>query len=692
MTRVSRTTTHLWIELARARSLAVLCSSMLLPPHKSREGQNSSSKIRTMAAPLPQMKINSKNIKYLVQKASSTHSSGSDSSKSNFSFEEIPEWQGEGVQKAAATVTVTSELNPLKTSASNSNSNSNSISNLDQNQTTDRSPNSSREEKQYIMSQCSGDNANNISGTNLNSSADNDSVMTGATFMVMTRPDGTRSCAKHPILTLEGWSCPECEKAFKETGRALKERQANVDSRLQQLEGQQQQQQQQNSPHPSMAQQQAQQQQHQQQLPFMSMSPGMMPFMQPGPYGMPPGGNMNPMHAMNGGFQNIPVNSSGGAANPSSNASLETLALQINRMQQMQDWMLLQKEREVQMLRQELAEAQQNLHTVQMENAVLQEKMIQQKVQYEQDIRIMQLATANARPNRSADTDDYGISALSKEIKSISFNTDSKESGVSRANTTNPHSKSTATGTSTTTVPTTASLKSPPPPAITPRGVNGLDGDMDDSGTPKTAPKTNNNSPTKKAPFEETPPGAEAKKSSQTEGNKHVSPNGEWTQSAPVPKMAPQQDNTMQRNVLKQPGTNASGIPFDINVDDDAPPTVPLQEDITLGTIGKNQSWRAGMLEARAARSDRFEPKYVGNVDDGKGVANDVTFEDPPSFPPNDQQSLTVASSTYGEDRQKVMDKSILDPYGDRGTYTGLILKSTGMPHGNGRMVYVLQY
>ena len=53
----------------------------------------------------------------------------------------------------------------------------------------------------------------------------------------------------------------------------------------------------------------------------------------------------------------------------------ETLALQINRMQQMQDWMLLQKEREVQMLRQELAEAQQKLHAIQLEHALLQEKM-----------------------------------------------------------------------------------------------------------------------------------------------------------------------------------------------------------------------------------------------------------------------------------------------------------------------------
>ncbi|CAJ1966023.1 unnamed protein product [Cylindrotheca closterium] len=55
-----------------------------------------------------------------------------------------------------------------------------------------------------------------------------------------------------------------------------------------------------------------------------------------------------------------------------------------------------------------------------------------------------------------------------------------------------------------------------------------------------------------------------------------------------------------------------------------------------------------------------------------------------------DNQSLgqTVASSTYGEDRQKVVNKTLLDPYGDKGVYTGVVLRTTGMPHGLGRMVY----
>ena len=50
--------------------------------------------------------------------------------------------------------------------------------------------------------------------------------------------------------------------------------------------------------------------------------------------------------------------------------------------------------------------------------------------------------------------------------------------------------------------------------------------------------------------------------------------------------------------------------------------------------------------------------------------------------------AISVASSTYGEDRQRVQDQNVLDPYGDRGTYTGIILRSTGMPHGTGTMIY----
>ena len=52
-------------------------------------------------------------------------------------------------------------------------------------------------------------------------------------------------------------------------------------------------------------------------------------------------------------------------------------------------------------------------------------------------------------------------------------------------------------------------------------------------------------------------------------------------------------------------------------------------------------------------------------------------------FPDN-----TVASSTCGEDRRMVESHKVVDPHGACGVYTGVILRSTGKPHGRGRMVY----
>lgn len=80
--------------------------------------------------------------------------------------------------------------------------------------------------------------------------------------------------------------------------------------------------------------------------------------------------------------------------------------------------------------------------------------------------------------------------------------------------------------------------------------------------------------------------------------------------------------------------------------------------------------------------SGRFEPIYV---------THDTIEEDTDFVPPaDDDRSLeqTVASSTYGDDRAKVVNKTILDPYGDKGTFTGIILRNTGMPHGQGKMLY----
>lgn len=106
----------------------------------------------------------------------------------------------------------------------------------------------------------------------------------------------------------------------------------------------------------------------------------------------------------------------------------------------------------------------------------------------------------------------------------------------------------------------------------------------------------------------------------------------------------------------------------------------------TVGTPMSNKTINRKISMNESMSSDRFDPVYVAqNALKDEDLAKEATF-----YPNDDDKSLgqTVASSTYGDDRVKVVNKKLLDPYGDKGTYTGVVLRNTGMPHGLGRMVY----
>jgi hypothetical protein len=91
------------------------------------------------------------------------------------------------------------------------------------------------------------------------------------------------------------------------------------------------------------------------------------------------------------------------------------------------------------------------------------------------------------------------------------------------------------------------------------------------------------------------------------------------------------------------------------------PPVVPLTEQVTIGTLEDYPP------------SSKFKPRTFAA---DEGTVGQTTV------------GPSVATSTYGEDRQLVTNKLLLDPYGDKGIYTGVVLMSTGLPHGNGKMVY----
>lgn len=91
-------------------------------------------------------------------------------------------------------------------------------------------------------------------------------------------------------------------------------------------------------------------------------------------------------------------------------------------------------------------------------------------------------------------------------------------------------------------------------------------------------------------------------------------------------------------------GARGRGPIDEFEIDEEAPPKVPLEEQVTLGS---------------AFVTDRFEPRIAG----GPG---EVEGEDEGTIGQN-TAGPTVASSTYGEDRMVVKDQLLLDPYGDKG-------------------------
>ncbi|GKY91095.1 hypothetical protein MPSEU_000082300 [Mayamaea pseudoterrestris] len=197
-----------------------------------------------------------------------------------------------------------------------------------------------------------------------------------------------------------------------------------------------------------------------------------------------------------------------------------------------------------------------------------------------------------------------------------------------------------------------------------------------------------------------------------------------------------QVEGSHQISDLDEYSLAAASIPQDIGFDGGAPPPVPLEENITFGTSiplhiqhqNKSQvpEFGASGNKGNAAVNDTSQeldypttpPRPVVAMSDNVvGVSNGQPRNLPPRSPgtnpaaarailpqkPKSPKSRTggvsfvddnasvghtVASSTFGEDRIKAQKQTIMDPYGDKGEYTGIILRSTGMPHGYGEMVY----
>jgi len=446
---------------------------------------------------------------------------------------------------------------------------------------------------------------------------DNVSVATGATFSIITNPDGIRCCRKHPHMQLKDgmFACPICDSDFLQSQAMLKQKKDLLRFNINRIEEEEKKESNTNSTMMVLrSQHRPQNDEVAKKHDFnnrMSSFPSTMaqPSLVVG-YSTPPQQQTN--------HSSFPT-----AQQQRQQYPLDAFTMQMQRMQQMQDWMLMKKEKEAQTLRKKLEEQNQVLHQNAIQLALLKEKYQYQEDRMKCETKLLRDIMAHKRENSNKKGKQW-------------------------------------------------------------------------QQEPPFEPSPAQSLPASSADFTAIP-------------------------EHPSNKVGEKLHITKPRNTtqLEKGGTSCfKMIGTDIDVDDAASSAVPSNEELTLATLMQRQiSWIS------SKGGDRFKPRYIPQAtllqqnNDEKVVA-DVTssstniyqnechgnkkikqkmFKDHRDNRTDlntllEDQSVagkyTVASSTYGEDRFHVEDKSIVDPFGNKCNFTGPILKSTLMPHGKGKMIY----
>ena len=533
-----------------------------------------------------------------------------------------------------------------------------------------------------------------------------------------------------------------------------------------------------------------QQQQQQQQQHPMSSPPTSQP---PGP--SPSGGGAPPPH-----YWSSPP--------PQQNSSphhFDALTMQIQRMQQMQDWIIWQKENENTLLKQQLEQAQGELNQLRLDNALLTEKLHQQEQRMQQELKIIKLTAMQTRQRKSSNDRQLVLAhsnhhhhhppssvnlmpsppqgpSMWPAFDDPSFfqpdfmPTSSQQSAEDSAGHQNknvgnnsnnnglqqPHlvdaqlEDSVATGNSTLsdegkdegkdefdsnsinwpsatdnnsasgrsrksqqqknaykrkvgplTSRATEQLTSSPPK------TNGNNADLSEQASQPLAPPAENsgNLDAHQPVGSGNMDGQASSNSPQRQEEEQQHEQGNINESSPWKVKLRQVEGSHRIRDLDEYSLEAASIPQDIGFDDRAPPPVPLEENITFGTQVTGH-FRQSNLPTTPPRPNAVATAQDPFVNSTNGWPKNLPPRSPGTFPINrsssppkpmspknrnagvsfadDNASVghTVASSTFGEDRIKVHKQTITDPYGDQGEYTGIILRSTGMPHGSGEMVY----
>jgi len=570
---------------------------------------------------------------------------------------------------------------------------------------------------------------------------DDDDTIGGSTWASMSLAISDQgTCTKHPNVILrevgpDGFvyqkeSCPECDLDFQNQKDLLKEQKRELDMQLEQL----------NNEEVSS---------HDEDDAEIAAPEPKNSSAQRGPSPFAPR------------FHVPPANDDGGGYSHPTNLSLESLANQMTMMQQMQDWMLQQKETEMATLRNKVEAQQKELLQKEVEIALLREKLSQQERRMHQEIKMAKLSAVASRDRKAEKESRKKGKGGNKEIHIQELHVQVGTNLGGGDGEFDPKVVQAATKAATTAAlekaahaaeeheerelqlqlqqaaATTASngsgnsqpLVMKPPPTTSNRKEEdsdnsdftkkkslskassnmeftfvppGLDGSGNEnsgkitgeeefdeeeskdqfnpSSLPWSAPKLSKGVSSKKSFNNEIQFNPNTMTKNEPEHNNRTDPMRASMQSMAAPGTAGLNigDTGLptKKSIEEKNGNGPRGIPLELHYDDDNL-DVPINEDVTIGTMDQ-QFFSGG--RSRAGNSQGFNPYGSGNNfpmhnDDERSVGG---------------MSLgnTVASSTYGEDRQKVVSQTLLDPYGDKGRYSGVVLRSTGMPHGLGRMVY----
>lgn len=551
---------------------------------------------------------------------------------------------------------------------------------------------------------------------------DDDTVgdSTWASMSLAISDEGT--CPKHPWIKLretgaDGFvyqkeSCPECDKEFQSQRQTLKDRKRELDLQLQQLSMED------NEITPVVATDDDDDESEEEQVAAPA------PVQQQAP--VESQRFATPQYPTAGGL------------------SIEALASQMQMMQQMQDWMLKQKDSEMDQLRNKVENYQKELLQKEVEVALLKEKLKQQEERMQHELKLVKLSAAVA-------TNKKGKGSSSKKNDDKQRNIHIQELHVQVGGNINDGSKDGKVDPkavqAATRAATAAALNKATDVAeqrekeLEEREMDGSNKQVPAGKPPPTVPvatKKEQNMSQQQQPKEYTfvPQNGDNGKLKETDVEEEEEEEGKdgfnsnklpWEPKTVVSskqssrKLAPgtitvEADLAPKNSFRKDPmsasvrsiqpsqqhgpaavaaatpalDTAKTGLPLKKEIDlngatarqtvpseiEDGPPTVPLAEDVTLSTMDQ-QFFSAN--NARLSQKQSFNPYSNNNQDSSNNNEDERSIL---------SAGNTVASSTYGEDRQKVVSQTLLDPYGDKGRYSGVVLRSTGMPHGLGRMVY----